>query len=116
MTTEELQSSPAAARQTLGELMDSMGRAATAAAQVLARASTEQKNRALRAGAAALLRELNQLLAANERDLRAAAASNMTGALIDRLRLDPARIAAMASGLEDIAALADPVNTVLAEW
>jgi glutamate-5-semialdehyde dehydrogenase len=116
MTTEELQSSPGTARQTLGELMESMGRAAVAAAQVLARASTEQKNRALRASAAALLRDLNVVLAANERDVRAAASAGMTGALIDRLRLDPARVGAMASGLENIAALPDPVNTVLAEW
>lgn len=116
MTTEELESSSRAPSQSLGELMESMGRAAVAAAQVLAHAPTAQKNRALEASAASLYRRMNDVLAANERDLREARQAGLTGALLDRLQLDAARIAATASGIEAIAALPDPIGTVLAEW
>ena len=78
--------------ETLAELMGGIGRAAGAAAQVLAHASTETKNRALRAGAAALRAQASKILAANESDLNEAVERKTSGAFLDRLRLDDKRI------------------------
>ena len=97
-------------------LMQELGRAARAAAPVLASASRDQKDRALRAAAAALRRDASKVLAANAQDMRAAEERDLSAALLDRLRLDAARVEAMARGLEDIASLPDPVGRVLAEW
>jgi glutamate-5-semialdehyde dehydrogenase len=97
-------------------LMAPIGRAAVAAAEALARAGTAQKDEALRAAAAAVRRRREEILAANARDTKAGEAAGLTGAMLDRLRLDPARIEAMAAGVEQIAALPDPIGTVLAEW
>ena len=97
-------------------LMQELGRAARAAAPVLASASRDQKDRALRAAAVALRRDASKILAANAQDMRAAEERDLSAALLDRLRLDSARIEAMARGLEDIASLPDPVGRVLAEW
>ena len=96
--------------------MISIGEAAHEAACALATASPDAKNRAL-AGAADRLRGGRaDLLAANAEDMSAATANSVTGALLDRLALDEARVEAMAKGLEDIAALDDPVGQVMASW
>jgi glutamate-5-semialdehyde dehydrogenase len=116
MTTEVLDADDASPAQSLGELMDSMGRAALAAAQVLAHASSEQKNLALQRAADELLRRRNEILAANTRDVQAATRAGMTSAMLDRLRLDLPRIEAMAAGIDAIVQLPDPVGTVLATW
>jgi len=87
--------------------------AARRAAHVLARTPTERRNAALQAMAAALRQEAPAILAANAADL---AGSNATPAFRDRLMLNPARVEAMAKGLEEVAALPDPVGRVLAEW
>jgi glutamate-5-semialdehyde dehydrogenase len=100
----------------ISDLMDGFGRAARSAAEVLGIARTEQKNHALRAAAAALRAQSQKLLAANDRDMHAAAARATSKALLDRLNLDDQRVEAMARGLEDIEHLADPIGTVLAEW
>jgi len=97
-------------------LMAPIGRAAVAAAEALARADAAQKDAALAAAAAALRARSEEILAANARDMKAAEAAGLSGAMLDRLRLDPARVEAMAAGVEQIAALADPVGTVMAEW
>ncbi len=102
--------------ETLAELMRGIGRAAGAAAQVLAHASTETKNRALRAGAAALRARASKILAANESDLNEAVERKTSGAFLDRLRLDDKRIDAMVRGLEEVERLPDPVGIRLAEW
>src|SRR5271168_701866 len=96
--------------------MRSMGRAARAAAQVLAFTPTEQKNRALLAAAAALRSSSFKLLEANAGDMHEAAARGLSAALLDRLCLDARRVEAMARGLEDIAQLEDPIGIRLAEW
>src|SRR6202049_2855584 len=96
--------------------MQGIGRAARAAARVLALAPAEQKNRALRAAAAALRAQRIKILAANDDDMRAAANLKTSGALLDRLRLDDNRVDAMARGLADIESLADPIGKVLAQW
>jgi glutamate-5-semialdehyde dehydrogenase len=101
---------------TVGETMDLLGREAVAAARLLARADGGRRNAALVAAAAALRRRTSDILEANALDLAAAREAGLGAALLDRLRLDPARIAAMAAGLEQIAALPDPVGRVLAEW
>jgi len=96
--------------------MQGIGRAARAAARVLALAPAEQKNRALRAAAAALRAQRIKILAANDSDMRAAANLKTSGALLDRLRLDDNRVDAMVRGLADIESLADPIGKVLAQW
>jgi len=96
--------------------MRAMGRAARAAATELAIAPPEAKNAALAAAASALRRAVPEILAANARDLAAARANTATSAFLDRLTLDPARVEAIAEGLEAIAALADPVGEVMSEW
>jgi glutamate-5-semialdehyde dehydrogenase len=98
------------------ELMDAIGRGARTAAPLLAVASSEQKNRALRAASASIRARRHKILAANERDMHEARAQGASGAMLDRLKLDEKRIEAMARALEDIAELADPIGTVLAEW
>jgi glutamate-5-semialdehyde dehydrogenase len=103
-------------RGPVADLMRGMGEAARAAALVLGLAATEQKNRALRAAAAALRARAPQILAANDEDMREGSERELSGALIDRLRLDDSRIAAMARGLDDIEGLADPIGRRLAQW
>jgi glutamate-5-semialdehyde dehydrogenase len=102
--------------ETVADLMQGMGRAARAAAATLALAQPTQKNRALNAAAAALRGQRMRILAANEADMREAAARRISGALLDRLRLDDDRIESMARGVEDIERLADPIGKRLSEW
>ena len=102
--------------QSLAELMQGIGRAARAAAQVLALVPAEQKNRALHAAAAALQTHRAKILSANECDVRQGVERGLAEALLDRLRLDEKRVQAIARGLEDIERLADPIGTVLAQW
>lgn len=98
------------------ELMDSLGREAVSAARSLSQASTDVKNAALEAAASAIRAECQQILAANKLDLQDAKDRNVSGALLDRLLLDDKRVAAMAEGIEQIIALADPIGGVIAEW
>jgi len=98
---------------SIADLMQGIGAAAKVAARQLAFASTEQKNRALLAAAAALTHSRRRILAANEADIRE---SGLSAAQLDRLRLDDARIEAMARGLSEVAAARDPIGARLAEW
>ncbi len=100
----------------VAEIMRTIGREARGAASRLELASSDQKNRALKAAAAALRASSRRILAANELDMRDAAAHGAAGAMLDRLRLDEKRIETMARGLESIEQLPDPIGTVLAEW
>jgi glutamate-5-semialdehyde dehydrogenase len=104
------------ASRDVATLMQELGRDAVAAAAALALASTAAKNRALAAAAAALRARVPELLAANARDMEAARAKGLSGSLLDRLALDEKRIEAMARGVEDIAALPDPIGATVAEW
>ena len=83
---------------------------------MLALASTAVKNAALAKIAASLRARAPELLAANAKDLEAARAKGLSGAMLDRLALDEARVEAMARGVEDIAALADPIGATIAQW
>jgi glutamate-5-semialdehyde dehydrogenase len=102
--------------QELAETMRGLGARARAAATVLKQASTERKNKALRAAAQAMRDETKTILAANVRDVEAVRARGATEAFVDRLALTAARIAGTAKGLDDVAAFPDPVGQVMAEW
>jgi len=88
------------------------GRAARAAARELARASTEAKNRALRSMAAELRARAVALIEANRADVAQAKKAGRDGAFVDRLTLTAKTVEQMAQGLEDIAALEDPVGKI----
>jgi glutamate-5-semialdehyde dehydrogenase len=94
------------------EYVRGLGRAARAAARLLARADTATKNRALAAMAAALRASAQPLLAANRDDVAQAKKDGRDAAFVDRLTLSPALIEQMAAGLEQVAALPDPVGQV----
>src|SRR5216684_3950514 len=100
----------------LAATMADIGRRARDAAAALALAPAEAKVRALRAAAAAVRSQANEILAANAEDIAEARGTGISAALIDRLALDPKRLEAVAFGLEDIAALPDPIGRVLADW
>ena len=100
----------------IADLMRTIGLEARTAAPVLELSSGEVKNRALRAAAASLRARRHKILAANERDLRTAECTAVTGAMLERLKLDERRVEAMALALEDVERLPDPIGTVLAEW
>jgi len=92
--------------------MQDTGRRARAAARVMATAETSAKNLALLEIARRLLADRDRLMSENARDLRAGAESGLDAALMDRLELNQARIQAMADGLHEVAALADPVGAI----
>ncbi len=100
----------------LTDEMLSLGRAAKTASQKLAQTSREKKDLALRAMAAAIRAQASKIFSANERDMKAAREKGLSGALLDRLALDAARIEGMAKGLEEIAELADPIGRSLGVW
>jgi glutamate-5-semialdehyde dehydrogenase len=100
----------------LAALMRAIGRDARAAQQVLALADRAAKDAALTAMAAALRQQQAQILSANAVDMAAATAAGRPAAFLDRLKLDAPRVAAMAQGLIEIAALPDPVGRELARW
>lgn len=95
------------------ELVKSKAQAAKKAAAKLAVTGTAVKNKALLAMAAALESGCAEILAANERDMEAARAKGMRSSMLDRLQLTEARIAGMADGLRQVAALPDPVGNVV---
>ncbi|QZH76139.1 MAG: glutamate-5-semialdehyde dehydrogenase [Erythrobacter sp.] len=92
------------------ELVAKLARAGRAAQRMLARASDGEKAAALRAAAAAIRDEQGSILEANARDVAAGEANDLSSALLDRLRLDPARLEAIAGAIENVAALPDPVG------
>jgi glutamate-5-semialdehyde dehydrogenase len=93
-----------------------LGRRAKAASRLLATASTAAKDAALGQAADLLTQRAGEILAANAADLEAAAAGGMDPGPLDRLRLTEARITGMASGLRQVAGLADPVGEILDGW
>ncbi len=93
-----------------------LGARAKSAAVALRNATTAAKNRALVDAARLIRAETPAILAANAKDIAAAKTTGMSAALQDRLLLDEARIEAMAKGLDDIAALPDPVGAKIEEW
>ena len=102
--------------QDIAAEMAALGAEASAAARTLAASSSEARRRALKAAAAAIRSDEAAILEANARDMAAAQASGLSGALLDRLGLDPGRVEAMAAGVEQVAALDDPLGRLLGEW
>ena len=100
----------------LKDQIEDFGRRARAAARILARTPAEQKNRGLLAMAAELVQDAPAILAANARDLEQARADGLSGAMLDRLALNEQRLAAMAEGIRQVAALPDPVGEILRDW
>ena len=100
------------AKVDVKQYMHRVGQQARQAARVLVRTPTGPKNKALLATAEAILAREAELLAENQKDMQAGAAKGLDAALLDRLELNPERIAAMAEGLQQIVALPDPVGEI----
>jgi glutamate-5-semialdehyde dehydrogenase len=98
------------------DVMQDLGRQARRAARSLSLSPASQRNAALHAMAKAIRADNKIIFAANSRDLEAARQKDLKVSFLDRLTLTPERIEAMAVGLEDIAALPDPVGKVQAKW
>lgn len=93
--------------------LDAMGQRARQAAYALAALSSEQKNRILRSMATELRAQTDVIVDANQRDLAHARDKGLSAAMIDRLRLDSARIDAIAAGIEQVATLHDPCGEIM---
>ena len=106
-------SSPAAAPEDPDSLVAALAQAGRVAQQRLARCPSAQRAEALRAAARALRRDEPAILAANDQDMAAGAARGLSGAMLDRLRLDSARLAAIAAAVAAVAELPDPVGLEL---
>jgi glutamate-5-semialdehyde dehydrogenase len=100
---------------TLNEQMTQLARQARVASRELAQLTTAEKNSCLLAMAAALEKNADAIKSANTLDLDAATKTGLSSAMLDRLKLDDKRIAAMAKGLREVAALPDPVGRILDE-
>jgi glutamate-5-semialdehyde dehydrogenase len=96
--------------------LDSLGARARGAARTLATTRAEAKDEALRTAADLLVERVGDVLRANAEDVAAAEAAGVTATVVDRLRLTAARVEAMANGLRTVAALADPVGSVVDGW
>jgi glutamate-5-semialdehyde dehydrogenase len=97
-------------------LIGAMGRAARAAAAVLAEAPAAQRAAALEAAASALWARRAAVLAANAEDMAAGQARGLSAAMLDRLKLTEARLSSIVGGLRAVAAQPDPVGQVIADW
>ena len=107
---------PSPSRDEIDTLMAEIGAIARSSARELALAGSDRKNRALREAAARIERNTPAILSANQRDLALAAGRGLTDALMDRLTVNPDRIAGVADGVRAVAALPDPVGEIAAEW
>ncbi len=97
-------------------MMADLGARAKAASAELGFASSQAKEKALMAAADAIIDNMDDILAANEKDMAYGRDKGLTAAMLDRLMLDRDRINAMAAGLRTVAAQKDPVGDVIAEW
>ncbi len=96
--------------------METLGKQARTAYRLLADALPEQKNAALLEAAREIRAQSKQIIAANDLDMSAAQNAGLADSLLDRLKLKPESVEAMAKSLEDIASFPDPVGKILAEW
>lgn len=104
---------PQIAAPDVTELVERLARDGRAAQRLLARMPSPAKARALQLAASALRRAEAKVLAANALDMAAGAANGLSGAMLDRLRLDPARLSAIADAVDQVATLPDPVGQVI---
>ena len=103
-------------KQEIKNVILEMGARARAAAHALTILSSDKKNEILRAMAASMREQEGSILEANAQDISAGEANGLNAAMLDRLRLNHDRIEAIATGIEEVAALADPVGEVLTQW
>ena len=103
-------------KQEIKNVILEMGARARAAAHALTILSADKKNEILRAMAASMREQEGIILEANAQDIAAGESNGLNAAMLDRLRLNHDRIEAIATGIEEVAALADPVGEVLTEW
>jgi len=103
-------------KSLLAKQMSAIGVAAREAAAAVRAADADTRTRAIAHAAEALRARTGAVLAANAEDVAAAQAGGLSDALVDRLRLDAERLEGVARGLEDVAALPDPVGGELARW
>ena len=101
---------------SIAQMMEELGRSARKAAKTMSLVPTDAKNKALKEAASALRARRQDILEANAKDMMAAREKNISPALLDRLELNDSRIESMATGLDEIAKLKDPVGDVIAEW
>jgi len=99
--------------QPLAALMQGLGRQAKAASAAMARASAEQKSRALRILATGLREQAQPLMAANALDLERASAAGLSGPMLDRLKLSPRILETVALGCEQLAAMPDVIGEII---
>jgi glutamate-5-semialdehyde dehydrogenase len=104
---------PHLAALSIDQQVVALAQAGRVAQRALARLDDRSKAAALRSAAAALRNAADDILGSNARDMTAAAANGLSGAMLDRLRLDPVRLDAMADAVEEVAALPDPVGQVI---
>ncbi len=100
----------------IADMMTNLGRKARDASRILAGTSAAIKNTALIAAAKALRESAETIKAANAQDMASARQKGLTAAMLDRLDLNDARIVAMAKGLQEIAALNDPIGEIISAW
>ena len=108
--------SPDTSADQIAAEMLALGRRARAAQRTMATADPATKSRALKTAAEALRAGANAVLAANASDVDAARAAGMAASIVDRLKLDQRRLAAIATSIDEIADLADPVGAVMSAW
>src|SRR5690348_11304511 len=96
--------------------MEKLARDAKAAGRLVAKAGAERRTAGLHAIAAAVERQRAEILAANAEDVAAAEKSGLSAPMIDRLRLDDARLGKIAAAIREVAALPDPVGQAVKEW
>lgn len=106
----------ASSTQDVAQLVQKRAQRARAAAAQLRRVSSAVKNAALLEMARVLAEKQNEIIAANELDLAAGRARGLSDAMLDRLRLDEKRIAAIADGCREVAALPDPIGEIIKGW
>ncbi|WRH76339.1 MAG: glutamate-5-semialdehyde dehydrogenase [Sphingobium sp.] len=98
---------------TIQQIVSDLTTRARAAARTIAAVSDDQKAQALIAAAAALRAASTEILAANAKDMAAGAEHGLSAAMLDRLKLDPARLESIAAAVEQVAHLADPVGQII---
>ncbi|HPE33073.1 MAG TPA: glutamate-5-semialdehyde dehydrogenase [Parvularculaceae bacterium] len=103
-------------RNETASILAGVGARARDAATALRVATTGQKNAALNAAADAVAAHKDEILAANARDVEAAKANGVSGAMLDRLKIDGARFEGVVQAIRDVAALPDPVGEVIESW
>ena len=113
MSNTAVPAPPLVAPPSIDQQVVALARVGRIAQRVLARMDDAAKAAALRSAAAALRNASAEILSANARDMSAAGANGLSGAMLDRLRLDPPRLEAIAAAVEQVAALPDPVGEVI---